>query len=180
MQVALPPYRPMTTYRLLIRHVLTVASLSFGMLVLVGKATAQGQASVEVSPVYRCPGPPVVYTDEISTEEAKRKNCRQIEGAPPSASLNARGLSPEQVKICTKVSDMGFDIASRRARGWTKDEQIQHYRKEFDDSDAMVVVNELLKFVYGPAMERSSPAEYRKTMFRLCRADFQSPSKRRQ
>ena len=167
MQVALPPHRPMTTYRLLIRHGPTVATLSFGLLFLIGKATAQGQASVEVSPVYRCPGPPVVYTDEISPEEAKRKNCRQIEGAPPSASLSPSGLSPEQIKICTAVSDMGFDIASRRSRGWTKDEQIKHYRKEFDDSDAMVVVNQVLKFVYGPAMEGSSPADYRKTMFRL-------------
>ncbi len=33
-------------------------------------------------PVYRCPGPPVLYTDALSTQEAKDKGCRTIEGAP--------------------------------------------------------------------------------------------------
>lgn len=32
--------------------------------------------------VYRCPGPPVLYTDQISAQEAKDKGCRTIEGAP--------------------------------------------------------------------------------------------------
>ena len=32
--------------------------------------------------VYRCPGPPVVYTDKISKEEAVARQCRSIEGAP--------------------------------------------------------------------------------------------------
>ena len=33
-------------------------------------------------PVYRCPGPPVLYTDAITPEEAKERNCRGIDGAP--------------------------------------------------------------------------------------------------
>ena len=32
--------------------------------------------------VYRCPGPPVLYTDGISAQEARDKGCRTIEGAP--------------------------------------------------------------------------------------------------
>ena len=32
-------------------------------------------------PVYRCPGPPVLYTDAITPEEARERNCRTIEGA---------------------------------------------------------------------------------------------------
>lgn len=32
--------------------------------------------------VYRCPGPPVLYTDSMSATEAREKNCRAIEGAP--------------------------------------------------------------------------------------------------
>jgi hypothetical protein len=32
--------------------------------------------------VYRCPGPPVLYTSEISDKEAKERGCRTIEGAP--------------------------------------------------------------------------------------------------
>ncbi|WP_235823568.1 hypothetical protein [Azohydromonas sediminis] len=32
--------------------------------------------------VYRCPGPPDLYTDALTPEEAKQKGCRTIEGAP--------------------------------------------------------------------------------------------------
>lgn len=32
--------------------------------------------------VYRCPGPPVLYTDALSPEEARDRGCRTIEGAP--------------------------------------------------------------------------------------------------
>lgn len=40
-------------------------------------ALAQGGATV-----YRCPGPPVLYTDAISAQEAQKRGCRTIEGAP--------------------------------------------------------------------------------------------------
>jgi hypothetical protein len=33
-------------------------------------------------PVYRCPGPPVLYTDALSAVEAREKGCRLIEGSP--------------------------------------------------------------------------------------------------
>lgn len=47
-------------------------------------AWAQGGAASAATPstVYRCPGPPVLYTDAISAAEAKERNCRTIEGAP--------------------------------------------------------------------------------------------------
>ncbi|MBA4175516.1 MAG: hypothetical protein C0505_02990 [Leptothrix sp. (in: Bacteria)] len=32
--------------------------------------------------VYRCPGPPVLYTDAMTAQEAKDKGCRPIEGVP--------------------------------------------------------------------------------------------------
>jgi hypothetical protein len=32
--------------------------------------------------VYRCPGPPDLYTDALTPEEAKQRGCRTIEGAP--------------------------------------------------------------------------------------------------
>ncbi|MFN3302884.1 MAG: hypothetical protein ACK44A_04105 [Roseateles sp.] len=32
--------------------------------------------------VYRCPGPPVLYTDALSPKEAQDKGCRTIEGTP--------------------------------------------------------------------------------------------------
>lgn len=41
-----------------------------------------GTALAQAGTVYRCPGPPVLYTDQITTQEAKDRNCRTIEGAP--------------------------------------------------------------------------------------------------
>ncbi|MBL8350716.1 MAG: hypothetical protein JNL87_10405 [Burkholderiaceae bacterium] len=39
---------------------------------------AEAQSAV----VYRCPGPPVLYTDALSVDEARSRGCRTIEGAP--------------------------------------------------------------------------------------------------
>ena len=36
----------------------------------------------QVGTVYRCPGPPVEYTDQITALQAKEKGCRTIENAP--------------------------------------------------------------------------------------------------
>ena len=56
-----------------------VGVVAFGWaLAAVGGAWAQTQGR----PVYRCPGPPVLYTDAISSAEAQKQGCRTIEGAP--------------------------------------------------------------------------------------------------
>lgn len=41
--------------------------------------TAGAQPSTTV---YRCPGPPVLYTDALSAQEARDRGCRTIDGAP--------------------------------------------------------------------------------------------------
>lgn len=43
---------------------------------------AQTSSSSGGGTVYRCPGPPVLYTDAITAKEAQEKGCRTIEGAP--------------------------------------------------------------------------------------------------
>jgi hypothetical protein len=43
---------------------------------------AQTPPAAAASQVYRCPGPPVLYTDAISPTEAREKGCRTIEGTP--------------------------------------------------------------------------------------------------
>jgi hypothetical protein len=52
------------------------------LLCLGGCLSAFGQATAASATVYRCPGPPVLYTDTLSAQEAKEKGCRTIEGAP--------------------------------------------------------------------------------------------------
>ncbi|MBW8844447.1 MAG: hypothetical protein JF607_05680 [Burkholderiales bacterium] len=48
-----------------------------GLLIVVASLGAQAQGTV-----YRCPGPPVLYTDALSAKEANEKGCRTIEGTP--------------------------------------------------------------------------------------------------
>ena len=50
--------------------------------------------------VYRCPGPPAIYTDQISEAEAQGRGCRSIEGAPitftrPKARDRSSSQTPE-------------------------------------------------------------------------------------
>ena len=45
---------------------------------LLGSPAARAQAGT----VYRCPGPPVLYTDAVTANEARERGCRTIEGAP--------------------------------------------------------------------------------------------------
>ncbi len=46
-------------------------------LLVLASLGAQAQGTV-----YRCPGPPVLYTDALSAKEAQEKGCRTIEGSP--------------------------------------------------------------------------------------------------
>jgi hypothetical protein len=43
---------------------------------------AVGAVWADGGTVYRCPGPPVLYTDQITAVQAKERGCRTIEGAP--------------------------------------------------------------------------------------------------
>ncbi len=59
---------------------------------LVAATTVAAQAPAK--PVYRCPGPPVLYTDAITPADAKSRNCRAIEGAPITVVQSTRRTAP--------------------------------------------------------------------------------------
>ena len=74
-------------------------------LVTASAAQAQGGGNTVV---YRCPGPPVLYTDAMSATEAKEKNCRTIEGAtvtviqgqrPRGTPVPASGARPVEGRV---------------------------------------------------------------------------------
>jgi hypothetical protein len=50
--------------------------------------------SYEAKPVYRCPGPPVLYTDGLTPDEARERGCRPIEGAPLTVVRIPRPAAP--------------------------------------------------------------------------------------
>jgi hypothetical protein len=61
-----------------------------GLLLLWPGSAALAQAA---SVVYRCPGPPVLYTDALTAKQAQEKGCRSIEGTPITVVQPSRGRS---------------------------------------------------------------------------------------
>ena len=51
-------------------------------------------AAAQAGAVYRCPGPPVLYTDALTPEEARDRGCRTIEGAPITIVQTVRPRPP--------------------------------------------------------------------------------------
>ncbi len=64
------------------------------MLICLAAAAFSAEAQ---STVYRCPGPPVLYTDGLSAKEAADKGCRTIEGTPITVMQAPRKASPAAV-----------------------------------------------------------------------------------
>jgi len=81
--------------------------------------------------VYRCPGPPVLYTDAMTPQEAKDKGCRAIEGVPVTvvpATPRARAPAPT-TGASARPGEGRVDAADQRAR----------------DSDAKRILSDELK-----------------------------------
>ncbi len=87
-------------------------------------------AQTPVEPtVYRCPGPPVLYTDALSPQEARDRGCRTIESAPVTvvqgpARAAASAPAPAAVAaapaarpaVPAGASGARIDAATQRAR----------------------------------------------------------------
>ena len=90
---------------------------------LVATASFGAAAQEPGKTVFRCPGPPVLYTDTLSAQEAKDRGCTTIEGAPltivqvrkPTAAASGTGGSP-QGTAAPRSADSKVDPAAQRAR----------------------------------------------------------------
>lgn len=80
--------------------------------VLAGHAAAQDAAK----PVYRCPGPPVLYTDALTAQEARDKGCRVIEGAPVTIVQMPKRPAPAPASAARPGAESRVDPAAQRAR----------------------------------------------------------------
>jgi len=65
--------------------------------------------------VYRCPGPPVLYTDTLSAQEARDRGCRTIEGAPVTIVQTTRPR-PAASAPAARPADAKVDPAAQRER----------------------------------------------------------------
>ncbi|MFG6465817.1 hypothetical protein [Roseateles sp. BYS87W] len=83
-------------------------------LILLASLGAQAQG-----PVYRCPGPPVLYTDALSAKEASEKGCRTIEGTPITVVQGAKprpGAAPAPDGPRAGANDNRVDAGQQRVR----------------------------------------------------------------
>lgn len=81
---------------------------------------APAPAAALDKPVYRCPGPPVLYTDALSPNEARERGCRVIEGAPVTIVPAPRGRGGSGAVAApangASRAETRVDAAEQRAR----------------------------------------------------------------
>ena len=75
-------------------------------------------AHAQDKPVYRCPGPPVLYTDALSAPEAKSRGCTTIEGATVTIvpASKARITPAPSAPVARAPGEGRIDPADQRAR----------------------------------------------------------------
>ncbi len=89
------------------------AALGVAWLGAMGAEPASGGGTV-----YRCPGPPVLYTDALSPAEARERGCRLLEGAPITVIQSPRPRSPATAAstAAPRPADAKVDPAAQRQR----------------------------------------------------------------
>ena len=99
-------------------------------------AATPASAQEPSKPVYRCPGPPVLYTDAISLQEAREKGCRSIEGVPLTI---VPGLKPRNGSAGATASPPA-NGASRPA-----DQKVDPAAQRVRDADARRILGDELR-----------------------------------
>jgi hypothetical protein len=111
----------------------------------------RAQGSAAPATVYRCPGPPVLYTDALSTQEARERGCRAIEGTPitviqgraPTAARPASGVAgnaavrPPEARVDPGAQRVR-DSDSRRILETElrrEEERLAEMRKEYNNGE---------------------------------------------
>lgn len=73
-------------------------------------------AALAQNAVYKCPGPPVLYTDQLSSQEARDKGCVLIEGAPVTVIQAPPKPKPAPAPAVARSGEGRVDPADQRAR----------------------------------------------------------------
>jgi hypothetical protein len=100
------------------------AFLPVAALLMLAPWAASAQSAGDTT-VYRCPGPPVLYTDALSPSEAKAKGCRPLEAAPltvlqsrrPTGDAGAAATAPPNAPAARPTApDSRVDAGAQRSR----------------------------------------------------------------
>ncbi len=105
---------------------------------------ASPAALAQQGTVYRCPGPPVLYTDQLSAQEAKDKGCRTIEGAPITIVQAARPRP---------VAASGAPAGASAPAGRNGEGRVDPAEQRARDSDARRILGEELRREEGRLAE---------------------------
>jgi hypothetical protein len=109
---------------------------AFGLLawLLAVPASAQGE-------VFRCPGPPVLYTDALSPDEARAKGCRTIEGAPITIVQSPRRPPP----VAAGGGSAPATPSASGGRGGVPDARVDQQTQRQRDADARQILQSELQ-----------------------------------
>jgi hypothetical protein len=119
-----------------------------GLLVALWAVLACVPAMAQNRPVYRCPGPPVSYTDALTPDEAQRQACRTLDGQaititqprrPELAPAESGSTVPNSPRASTATPRADTRIEPRVAM--RIDPAVQRSR----DADARRILQEELK-----------------------------------
>jgi hypothetical protein len=94
-------------------HKLILGSILPLILSLAGVVQAQGTGVV-----YKCPGNPVLYTDALTSEQARARGCTTIEGAPITIVQGTRVRPPASTPAAaaSRPADARVDPGTQRER----------------------------------------------------------------
>ncbi|MGM9481310.1 hypothetical protein ACS5PN_08990 [Roseateles sp. NT4] len=130
-------------------------------LLVLASLGAQAQGTV-----YRCPGPPVLYTDALSAKEAAEKGCRSIEGTPITVLQSpkprpATGAAP--VAEGQRGADGRVDAGQQRARD---DERRRVLQTELRTAEERLAAAQK-EFNGGQGERRGDERNYQKYLDRM-------------
>jgi len=136
--------------------------LLLSALLAAGGAQAQGV-------VYRCPGPPVLYTDALSAREAQEKGCRTIEGTPitvlqaPARAKPAPSAQAAEGAASRGGPDARIDPSQQRGRD---NERRRVLETELRDSEERLA-NLQREYAGGNPERRAEERNYQKYLDRV-------------
>jgi hypothetical protein len=132
-----------------------------------------GADALAQSVVYRCPGPPVLYTDALTPKEAQEKGCRPIEGAPvtivqpvrPRAPAPAAGTAPAPAPRSAEGArgESRVDPAQQRNRD---DERRRVLETELRDAEGRLAALQR-EYAGGNPERRGDERNYQKYLDRV-------------
>ena len=114
--------------------------------------------------VYRCPGPPVLYTDALSAKEAHDKGCRTIEGTPITVVQTPRPRTAAAAPSAeARGAESRVDAGQQRVRD---DERRRVLQTELRQAEERLA-NAQKEFNNGQGERRGDERNYQKYLDRM-------------